>query len=49
MSHCIRCNRHYNEPPDEQGEHDCPHCGLQPEDRAAWLRGDDDWEEIRNG
>ena len=34
MSMCIRCRRQYSEPADEQGDHDCPHCGLSPELRA---------------
>ena len=48
MSTCIRCRRNYREPPDEQGDHDCPKCGLTPEQRErgeeeevqheAWVR-----------
>ena len=36
MSTCIRCHRHYREPADEQGDHDCPGCGLRPEDRSRY-------------
>ena len=36
MSKCLRCGRQYNEPADEQGDHDCPACGLKPEDRALY-------------
>ena len=35
MSMCIRCRRQYNEPADEQGDHDCPHCGLSPRQRDS--------------
>jgi hypothetical protein len=37
MSRCCRCKTYYREPEDEQGSHDCPHCGLRPEDRCKWL------------
>lgn len=36
MSNCIRCGRQYNEPADEQGDHDCPSCGLSPEEREVY-------------
>ena len=40
MSICIRCRRQYSEPADEQGDHDCPHCGMTPEQRCnAWGGG----------
>jgi len=32
MATCPRCNRHYREPPGEEGDHGCPGCGLWPED-----------------
>ena len=32
------CPRHYREPDDAKGEHDCPHCGLTPEARHIRLR-----------
>jgi len=47
MSRCIRCKRHYPEPPDEQGEHDCPHCGLTPEMRSRCLEDHGRWFEDR--
>ena len=31
MARCPNCKRHFREPPDEQGDHDCPHCGWQRE------------------
>ncbi len=34
MSQCPRCRRYYYEPPEEQGDHDCPSCGLTPEHRG---------------
>ena len=39
MATCIRCDRHYEEPPREEGDHDCPKCGLTPEFRARWYDG----------
>ena len=33
MSYCQKCRRHYREPPDEQGDHPCPKCGLLPPKR----------------
>ena len=33
MSQCINCKCYYRELPDEQGDHDCPRCGLTPEER----------------
>ncbi len=37
MACCIRCKRHYRELEDEQGDADCPHCGLTVEERARWF------------
>lgn len=50
MSRCVRCKKHYREPADEQGDHDCPHCGLTPEHRSHFRRTasgwvDDYWDE----
>ena len=36
MAQCLRCDRYYLEPYNEQGDHPCPHCGLTPEDRADY-------------
>lgn len=30
MAHCPYCKKHFREPEDEQGEHDCPKCGRGP-------------------
>ena len=49
MSKCIRCGRQYNEPADEQGDHDCPGCGLTPERQGTInLTPEDDyyWNEM---
>jgi hypothetical protein len=45
MSYCQRCKRHYREPPDEQGDHECPHCGLLPHEREPneHIRMDTEW------
>ena len=48
MSRCIRCKKHYREPADEQGDHDCPHCGLRPEERERWFREPDEESEEPN-
>jgi hypothetical protein len=29
---CPRCRRHFRTLEDEEGMHDCPHCGYGPED-----------------
>lgn len=31
MAYCPQCRKHFREPEEEQGEHDCPRCGLGPE------------------
>ncbi len=48
MSRCIRCRCHYAEPDDEQGDHDCPRCGLTPETRArvGWVYEDEEDREV---
>ena len=35
MSYCTLCRRHYREPPDEQGDHPCPKCGMLPSERGT--------------
>jgi hypothetical protein len=35
MSYCRQCDLHYREPPDEQGDHPCPRCGLLPYERGT--------------
>ena len=36
MSYCVRCKTNYAELDDEQGDHDCPMCGLTPEHREQF-------------
>jgi predicted RNA-binding Zn-ribbon protein involved in translation (DUF1610 family) len=36
MAVCGRCNKHYREPEDEQGDHECPKCGWY------WMDENDD-------
>ena len=45
MSYCIRCKKNYRELDDEQGDHDCPHCGLTPEvrQRSKWRYENGHW------
>ena len=31
MPRCVICHRRFTEPAGEQGEHDCPHCGGNPD------------------
>lgn len=31
MARCPRCTRHFRTLEDEEGMHDCPHCGYGPE------------------
>ncbi len=47
---CPRCKRVFQTLDDEYGEHDCPYCGLRPEDVYEPLLiesngGDDDDDE----
>jgi len=32
MANCPNCRKHFKEPVDEEGEHDCPYCGYSHED-----------------
>lgn len=32
MAKCLECHKHYTEPEDEQGQHDCPYCMYCPHD-----------------
>jgi len=43
MALCPNCRKPYREPPDEQGDHGCPHCGAWPEDLKQ--QDEDDMEE----
>ena len=46
MARCPSCKTRYREPPGEQGDHDCPHCGMWPEDWARWKKeSEEDSEE----
>lgn len=42
MAQCINCNRCYREPPGEEGDHDCPCCGLTPEERENFFKDDEE-------
>jgi len=43
MAQCLKCGARYKEPSDEQGEHDCPKCGLTPEQRAQYVFQNGKW------
>lgn len=32
MARCPKCHRHFRVLEDEEGMHDCPHCGFGPDD-----------------
>ena len=34
MALCPNCKRHFREPADEVGDHDCPRCGYTREEAA---------------
>ena len=36
MARCPRCTRSFRTLEDEQGMHDCPHCGCGPGDVCFW-------------
>jgi len=44
MTRCIRCRCIYRELPDEYGDHDCPRCGLTPEQRERWFEDGEEEE-----
>ena len=51
MARCPNCRRFFREMEDEQGMHDCPHCGYGPRDDRCpscgcrWSPEDEDEEE----
>ena len=42
MARCPRCTRHFRTLEDEEGMHDCPHCGYWPGDEPTcdWCNGE---------
>ena len=43
MARCPNCHRYFLTPPGEEQDHDCPHCGLRPED--VFRRDEEEKEE----
>ena len=40
MARCPKCTKTFVEPPGEEGDHPCPHCGMSPENWHDYLTRD---------
>jgi len=47
MARCIRCGTHFGTPPGEGQDHECPWCGLRPED--VWPEDEEEAAEAAGG
>jgi len=45
MARCPLCAKHFRTLEDEEGMHDCPHCGYAPwdEPKCLWCSGEMPW------